>query len=140
MRNSIKDYQSNIKFSTVQEKKTFEKEEICFIEKKQWSGVKTSKFHQGKKIATFKVMVPTKPDLTATGSFSEFRASAFNFKSLRTTSPEKQENATSRTGTNQIKQQLNRQPRAYISTYPTLINQGQSFAHKNCQYALDIYI
>ena len=36
-------------------------------------------------------MVPTKPDLTATGSFSEFKASAFNFKSLRTTSPEKQE-------------------------------------------------
>jgi hypothetical protein len=39
--------------------------------------------------ATFNVMVPTKPAFTVTGSFSEFRASAFNFKSLRTTSPVK---------------------------------------------------
>lgn len=32
-------------------------------------------------------MVPTNPALTVTGSLSEFSASAFNFKSLRTTSP-----------------------------------------------------
>lgn len=32
-------------------------------------------------------MVPIKPAFTVTGSFSEFRASAFNFKSFRTTSP-----------------------------------------------------
>lgn len=38
-------------------------------------------------IATFNVMVPTKPALTVTGSFSAFSASAFSFKSLRTTSP-----------------------------------------------------
>lgn len=37
--------------------------------------------------ATFSVMVPIKPALTVTGSFSAFSASAFNFKSLRTTSP-----------------------------------------------------
>lgn len=37
---------------------------------------------------TFKVTVPTKPAFTVTGSFSEFNASAFNRKSLRTTSPE----------------------------------------------------
>lgn len=37
--------------------------------------------------ATFNVMVPTKPALTVTGSFSAFSASAFSFKSLRTTSP-----------------------------------------------------
>ena len=36
---------------------------------------------------TFNVIVPTKPALTVTGSFSAFSASAFNFKSLRTTSP-----------------------------------------------------
>lgn len=38
-------------------------------------------------IVTFRVMVPTKPALTVTGRFKEFSASAFNFKSLRTTSP-----------------------------------------------------
>lgn len=32
-------------------------------------------------------MVPTNPALTVTGSLSEFSASAFSFKSLRTTSP-----------------------------------------------------
>ena len=37
--------------------------------------------------ATFSVMEPTKPVFTATGSFSAFSASAFNFRSLRTTSP-----------------------------------------------------
>lgn len=36
---------------------------------------------------TFNVIVPMNPALTMTGSFSEFNASAFNFKSLRTTSP-----------------------------------------------------
>lgn len=36
---------------------------------------------------TFKVIVPRKPALTVTGSFNAFNASAFNFKSLRTTSP-----------------------------------------------------
>ena len=38
-------------------------------------------------IVTFNVMEPTKPALTVTGSFRAFSASAFNFKSLRTTSP-----------------------------------------------------
>lgn len=38
---------------------------------------------------TFKVIVPRKPALTVTGSFNAFNASAFNFKSLRTTSPGK---------------------------------------------------
>lgn len=40
-----------------------------------------------KTVATFNVMVPIKPAFTVTGSFSALRASAFNFKSLRTTSP-----------------------------------------------------
>jgi hypothetical protein len=44
-------------------------------------------------LATFNVIVPTKPALTVTGSFSEFSASAFKFKSLRTTSPAKIEGA-----------------------------------------------
>lgn len=82
--NSGKDLQSYNKVLDSSSWQTFEKE-ICYIAyrivTKVWR----------KKIATFKVMVPTKPDLTATGSFSEFRASAFNFKSLRTTSPENQE-------------------------------------------------
>lgn len=37
--------------------------------------------------STFNVIVPTKPALTVTGSFNKFSASAFSFKSLRTTSP-----------------------------------------------------
>ena len=64
-------------------------------------------------------MVPTKPDLTATGSLSEFKASAFNFKSLRTTSPEKQDISTLA-----INEQLTRNPWDYITTYVTFtINQ-----------------
>lgn len=36
---------------------------------------------------TLNVIVPTNPALTITGSLKEFNASAFSFKSLRTTSP-----------------------------------------------------
>ena len=39
------------------------------------------------KIFTFKVMVPTNPAFTVTGSRRELSASALSFKSFRTTSP-----------------------------------------------------
>lgn len=52
-----------------------------------WMESKANGRENGEKMATFNVMVPTKPALTVTGSLREFSASAFNFKSLRTTSP-----------------------------------------------------
>lgn len=49
----------------------------------------TNRQSMNPKKSTFKVMLPIKPARTMTGSFKEFSASAFKFKSFNTTSPGK---------------------------------------------------
>lgn len=55
---------------------------------------------------TFNVIVPMKPAFTVTGSLSEFSASAFNFKSLSTTSPENRKDDISSPNQERIKAKI----------------------------------